>query len=198
MTLVCMMLYLYLLKDTKIVNSFSIWIGHFAFFVVIIIMHSTRLVQVVFRLSEQLVKKGRSFRARYELWKRAILHICKHPILGHGIENQKARLLEYGWGLHAHNLVLEILHQGGIIYFIVFATLIILSGKKLLACQSKDLKISLTVAFLGWAVATLIEPFVTVLLMPLFFLAYNCEKIEECIEKKDIHSEIETDLIMGE
>lgn len=62
--------------------------------------------------------KGSTFSVRYYLWTQAVANIKKSPIFGYGIPEGGHMQLQYNFSGHArssHNLILELILQGGLI-----------------------------------------------------------------------------------
>lgn len=179
-TLGIILMFLCFLKYGKwTINYYWAWSIHVIFFFFILIMKNRKVIDLVILVADFIFNKSKSFTARYHLWGNALDYIRQKLIWGHGIESQMKRLSEYGWGLHTHNFVLEILHQGGIIYAGMFIILVIIVGKRISKCQNLILRGSLIIPILGWIVDTLMEPFMTAFLLVLLVLAYHYKDIEK-------------------
>lgn len=79
---------------------------------------------------ETLLKKNLSFTGRVKIWNLSIRRIIKKPFLGYGVENDALRNIVIN-GSHAHNFILEMLYQGGIVLLSVFIFISYLVIKKL-------------------------------------------------------------------
>ncbi len=184
--LLAMGVYWGVLRKKRFLGFFFSWGCGLAFFLIIVVMRTRVVVDFLTNIFEQSIGKGRSFIARYKLWGVAIEHIMDKPFVGHGIEGQIARLREYGWGLHAHNLILELLHQGGIIYFALFLIVLFICGKKCSLCSNRFVSSVVSCGCFGWVIATLVEPFYNALLMPILLLAYYSEEISEAVDDEPL------------
>ena len=163
--------YVILKNQANIFNYYTYWMIHIVFFIGIIELK----LQNLFRwLIDDLLGKWNSMEARMSLWEKSMTLISSHPIVGHGIWDSLSRQLETGiiWGLHCHNMVMEVLYEGGIIYLVWFAIIVIIAGKRLYKYRNTMESKVISIAFLGWCVATLVEPFMSPFLMGMFVVAY--------------------------
>ncbi|MDT2047776.1 O-antigen ligase family protein [Priestia flexa] len=89
-------------------------IGLVAFLVIVVL----RLQTVFEFIIVKLLKKDISLSSRTEIWDIAYSMFLKSPFIGFG-NNSKGWLIEYNWyNYYAHNLILDILLQGGVIVLI--------------------------------------------------------------------------------
>ena len=165
-------------RSVKMKNCifYFFWCIHLVFFIVVITLN-TEIAFILYDISEILFNKGNSFFARYNLWKLELRYLNRNWITGFGVENQMARLNEYGWALHTHNFILEILHQGGIVYLGFLCTIIRKTGKHMKLIQTPQIYNILILCFFGWIVNTLVEPFITPFLVSLFVVAERANKL---------------------
>lgn len=166
-------------RSWRIFNYYFYWLIHILFFVWVILLNTNNIIS---RLVESLFHKGHSFDLRISLWAKYVMLIGNHWFTGYGIWDQMYREDQVGfyWGMHAHNMILEILYQGGIVYLVMFVALVLMSGKMLMI-ESQESRI-ISIAFLGWIVATLVEPFAGGFLMGMFIIAYYSNTNTEFVE----------------
>ena len=88
----------------------------------------------------------------------------------------------YSWTMHSHNLVLEILHQGGVVQLSLFALMIITAGSRLKKIKNDKLYCAISIAFIGWIIISLVEPYMTPFLMALFVVAFRAGAIEKVLQ----------------
>ncbi len=121
-------IYIFLKDWTGVFNGYSCWGIHILFWVFVYIAQTQRWIQW---LVGDVLGKWNSFLLRAYLWKRMVKLICEAPILGHGIKDSVSREIEAGfnWAMHAHNMVLEILYQGGLINLFFWIVIIAVAGK---------------------------------------------------------------------
>ena len=100
-------------------------------------------------------------------------------ILGHGMQERSFRITELGsrWAMHAHNMLLELLYQGGIINIILWTIIIAVAGKPVYQYRNTTESKIIAIGFLGWCIATLVEPFTTSFLMGMFVIAYRSNSV---------------------
>lgn len=164
--------YLFLKNWTFIFNYYSYWLLHIIFLLSIIIL---KMQDRFIWLINGVLGKWNSIMSRIAIWQKTLVLIHDKLFLGHGDVDSFLRAAEYhlGWGaVHSHNMLMEILYEGGLIALITWLIIIIVSGKMIY--KYRDLKESKIVAtaFLGWCVATLVEPFTSSFLMGMFVIAY--------------------------
>ncbi len=184
LSLACMTLvFLFFKNRTKILNYYVYWSGHIIFFFSVYIFHIHEWFHWL--LVDILGKMG-SLTSRIMMWERTLKLIGRSPIIGYGMQNvyTRAAELHYAHGVHAHNMLLEQLYQGGVIGLMLWVIVIIVSGRKLIKYgYTMESKI-ISTAFLGWCVATLVEPFTTPFLMGMFVIAYRSNR-GEALAKND-------------
>lgn len=151
-----------------LVAYYIFWIIQPLFVIIAIILNTNN---TLLHIIDIFLHKGGSFNLRLLLWSSYLTLIGKCPYTGYGIWDQAYREDQVGfyWGMHAHNLILEILYEGGLVYLVLFSMIIIISGRQL-KYKSNESRI-ISIAFLGWIVATLVEPFTGAFLMGMFILS---------------------------
>jgi O-antigen ligase len=137
-------------------------------------------IQNIFRwFLDSFLDKWNSLQLRINLWLKVCEYIVASPIIGYGVETAVVRELKVGmdWATHAHNLILEILYQGGLIYFVLFALMICLCGRRIMKNKHSYVAVVISAAFGGWAVDSIVEPFMSPFLMGLFIVGYYSDRI---------------------
>lgn len=164
--------YLLFKKRTRIFNYYTYWSIHIVFFVFIIVLKFQNLFKW---LIDGVLQKWRSLELRMDLWDRTIKLIFDAPIFGHGIKTVLERQIENGFNfaMHAHNQLLETLYLGGVVNLVLLIIIIVTTGRRLYKHRNLRSSMIISIAFLGWCVATLVEPFTTSFLMGMFVLGYN-------------------------
>ena len=178
------------------INYATCWLIHPIFFLGIIVFKW----QTYFRwLIDDLLHKWYSFLTRMDLWDTTMRLISDHPIFGHGLWSAIARERESGFNFacHAHNMLLEILYQGGLIYLALFVALVIVAGKRLYARRDTKIAQIITIGFLGWCIHTTVEPYTTPFLMGLFILANKCDLFISAAEARRENPQYETPRQIG-
>lgn len=165
---------LFLYKFHRIVNYFTIWMQQFAFLCIYFIFNGVKWLD---NFVNEVLRKGASFNMRKKLWEWTIRRIVEKPILGHGFWNGAARASLSGerWQVHAHNLVLDTLYVGGLVYLFLFIAIIWVAGRNI--DSSNKIDAFIISAFLGWSLQSNVDPFVTCTLMSLFVFASNSKVI---------------------
>lgn len=157
---------------TKIFNYYNYWLLHLVFFISVILLKS----QIIFKwLIDDMLGKWHSLEVRMELWDRYIEEFIPQKIIfGYGIEDSIERKMkvEMKWACHAHNQLLEVLYQGGIINLVLFLIIIIIVGRNIYQYRNTEESKIISTAFLGWCLHGLVEPFMTPFLMGMFVVAY--------------------------
>lgn len=166
------LVFLFLKKRTWLLNYYTYWLLHIVFFLGVYVLH----IQDWFHwLLEGILGKLSSLTFRITLWGRVLKLIADSPILGHGSQDVFVRTAEVhlAHGVHAHNMLLEQLYLGGVIGLILWVCIILLSGRQLMKYADTQESKIISIAFLGWCIATLVEPFTTAFLMGMFVIAYR-------------------------
>lgn len=176
LSLLCMILvFLFFKNRTRIFNYINYWLIHIFFFFFIFVL---KLQNLFSWLVDDLLGKMVSLLSRMDIWEQTLVYIRKSPLIGYGVQATATRVAEYHstWKIHAHNMLLELLYQGGFIGLGLWICIVIVAGRKLMRYgYTMESKI-ISVAFLGWCIATLVEPFTTPFLMGMFVIAYRSNR----------------------
>ncbi|MFI3214117.1 MAG: O-antigen ligase family protein [Eubacteriales bacterium] len=103
-------------------------------------------------LFDFLFGKDASFSGRDMLWDAALSYIPEKLIFGYGIRENSV-INFYGRSYTSHNLVLEILLDGGIFQLLILLLIIYVLVKRISICQSKQIKNHLTIGFILFFIA---------------------------------------------
>jgi O-antigen ligase len=163
-------------KYTRLFNYFNFWFIQPIMLVLILGIQ----IQNVFRwFLESFLGKWDSLIGRINLWRKVCESIYKSPIIGYGMETSLVRQQKVGlfWASHSHNLILDILYQGGIVYLGFFVLLVCLCGRKMMKNRNNFVVVIITAAFGGWSVHSIVEPFITPFLMGMFIVGYYSDRI---------------------
>ncbi len=176
-----------LFKNWSIIfNYYAYWLMQFGFYLLIIVMNA----QNVFGwLLNDIMNKASSMKGRLLLWKRTINIIKRSPWIGYGVRSSIYRQHETRvgpWAIYAHNLLLEIMYQGGIVYLVLFCVLIIMAGNNMV--RNRELRISqiISIGFLGWSVQSFVEAYRTPFLFGMFILAFYFDRLNANMNRKQI------------
>ena len=174
----CMVLVFAFFKNrTRFFNYMNYWLLHVYFIILVFVF---RIQNMFTWLLDDILGKMGSFLSRLDAWEKTLVLLKQSPIIGFGIKDSATRLAEYHstWMIHSHNQLLELLYRGGIIGFTLFGLIVFLSGRKLMKYgYTMESKI-ISTAFLGWCVATLVEPFTSPFLMGMFVIAHRSNRSE--------------------
>ena len=175
--------YLFFKNYTLIFNYFSYWCLHILFFVCIVQMK----LQNLFRwFIDDILDKWNSLKVRMDLWDRILMFVSASLFTGYGVEDGTVRELKTGFhfAMHAHNMLLEILYQGGIVNILLWIGIVVIAGRKLYQYRYTSESKLIATAFLGWCIATLVEPFTSPFLMGMFVSAYHSNAMPDCADTR--------------
>ena len=165
-----------LLKNrTRLFNYFTYWSIHIFFFFFAVVLKFQNIFQWFI---DGVLGKWNSLLVRMTLWDRTLKLISKSLLFGYGFTDESTRVLEGGfrWASHAHNLLLEILYQGGLVNLALWVVIVIMAGKKLYRCRNNIESKIIAVAFLGWCLDCLMEQWTRPFLVGMFIVAYYSNK----------------------
>ena len=183
MLMVTGVLLIFYRKGKIFVDYWALWTVPIIFFIGIIIFQASSWGNYVYSLSEAAFSKGASFLGRARAWVWGVYYFQRSPFFGYGI----IHTTNYGaesWAVHGHNLMLEILHQGGLASLSLFAALVVTSGRRLRHLKSQKLYCATLVAFAGWIINTLVEIYMTPFLMSLFVVAFRAPSVDRFLQER--------------
>jgi Lipid A core - O-antigen ligase and related enzymes len=164
--------YIFFKNRTGIFNYYNYWLIHLVFFVLVIVM---KLQNYLRWFIDGVLGKWSSLTGRMLVWQAGLELVGRSFIFGYGVEGDEARQRHFLWAVHSHNQLLEILCQGGIIYLILMLMIVGTAGKCLGRNRSSETVKVISIAFLGWCVHSLVEPYITSFLMGMFIIAYHSQ-----------------------
>ena len=177
---VVLLTYVFLCNYTMIFNYYTYWLIQPVFFIVVMV---NKRVDLFRWLIGDALGKWESIRGRMIVWNIELNNLSKYLLFGNGIEYKSDRIKSYlgmRWAVHAHNLVLELLHQGGLIYLMFLIVIILMAGHKLSENRNSLYVKILSIGFLGWSIRCTVDPCFYAMWIALFVLAYKCNaKAEE-------------------
>ena len=143
---------------------------------------------VVFRLQELLAgviyaifKKGVSLTGRTDIWDTAMWMIGKKPLLGYGLgQRGKVYRIVKGKYYHAHNLILELLVEGGVLAMTSFMLMLFGAGRRLWQNRKHPCACLISAGLMSCAVMTCLESFLDtncLLIYTLVFLGYHIKTL---------------------
>ena len=167
--------YVLLKNQTNLLHYYTYWSIHIFFLLFIVVLK----LQYVFQwLIDGMLGKWNALLVRMTLWDKTLELTSEAPLFGHGIPDSITRVLENGfnWATHAHNLMFEILYQGGLINLALWAVIVIVAGTKLYRYRNTMKSKIIAVAFFGWCLDSLVEQYTGPFLMGMFIVAYYSNK----------------------
>lgn len=139
---------------------------------------------VVFRLQdlfaffiEGVLHKGLSFTGRTDIWDEAIAMFLAAPLLGYGVTaTGKVYRLVRNRYYHAHNAILEVLMEGGLISMLGYLFMLERSGKQLLIYRKHDYACLICAGLMACFLMMSMESYLDsngLLIYALIFLGYH-------------------------
>lgn len=171
---------------TVVFNYVNYWLLQVGFYLVIIIMNAQNKFSW---LLNDILNKSSSLKGRMLLWKRTINILKDSPWVGYGTRSGLYRANENrvgAWAIYAHNLILELVYQGGLIYLAMFVVLIIMAGYKMMGQRADNAVKIISIGFLGWSIQSFVEAYRTPFLFGLFILAYYFDRFNRSLVRKKV------------
>lgn len=171
-------------RNTKIFNIFNYIIINIIAFLAIVI---GRVQDYFSFLIVDVLGKSLTFTGRTRIWDRNISYI-KQNWLGYGYEEEAIRKLKNDGFAHAHNQILEVLYQGGILLLLSFASIFYFLGKSLMRFKEhKYAKVTSLFVFMVM-ISMLMEVFRTDYFWIIYMVAYHIGSIilQERKEKVEV------------
>lgn len=174
------LLYVITRKNIKI-NMFVVYFIYAIGFVLIVVYNIQYKIPFFSYLLENVMHKDLSFDNRTTIWAATIASFIKQPLLGYGVTGGGGVLVEFKYRvatLSAHNQILNILYEGGVLSFSFFVIMFGLVAEKIK--KYSLLKVSrLCVCFLiGYLIIMLTEVQTTkALLFITLAIVANLDKI---------------------
>ncbi len=107
-------------KDNgKRINALSLTIANCVLFVLVVLLRVGGLFNFVY---DTILRKSTAIVMRVRLWDRVLPLISNKYLLGYGYRSSRGMtfLLGAGWATHAHNIVLQVLLEGGVISLLLY------------------------------------------------------------------------------
>lgn len=156
--MIAYILFVYRGRLTKYFNSYAL----FATFVVLqILIVFLRLQDYFAFIIEDILGKSITFTGRTEIWDMIYPIILQSPVIGHGLYEGYGLVVWHDKYMYAHNAVLEILTQSGVIGLILFAIPFIMAAVKLYKYRKHFLSGIVTVTLFVFLVTYLMEAQIT-------------------------------------
>lgn len=170
------------LYKIKVLNIKNYWLIFLLAFVLIVVF---RLQESFTYLIVNIFDKDLTLTGRTKIWDKAIEYIKLKPILGYGIESQVIRLEKYKviGGVHAHDIILEILYQSGIIGLNIYSYIIYLVSNILYKIKDNKIESIISIAIFIVYIMMIAEVYNFSIIIILLLIGYNIEKIINIGEK---------------
>jgi O-antigen ligase len=171
--------FIFILLEEKYKDVFN-YVNYWLIQPLVLIMVLAIQIQNNFRwLLDTILGKWSSLMGRINLWRITCGQISSSIIIGYGMKTGLERSMEVGfnWGTYAHNMILETLYRGGLVYFTLFFSMIYLCGKKLKKNRNEFVVVVISAVFGGWSVHSVVESYTTPFLMGLFIVGYYSDRI---------------------
>ena len=153
---------------------------------------------VAFQITEQMsdlftgtLNKSGTLTGRTYIWRSTIMNIASSPWIGHG-SNAAGKLsinysMLYQKSYFSHNLILEVILEGGVLAFVPFLLLFMNAGKALIKYKRHSVSLILVLSLFLYLVISITEswlysPFQYVLVI----ICSNVDKMIKCYEQRNI------------
>lgn len=172
--LIISLLFVFKSNVTKVINPAFLFLLYLLFFIYLITMQDNVVSRFIL---VNLFNRSSNFSGRYVLWKIALRMIRMRPWLGYG-RIAHDYILAWGGYFSSHNYILEILLQGGLLAFMLFAGLVLISIKRLLLLHQSKVTNCLILALWVIMIAALMESAVhSVYIFGVIFFCYHCNRL---------------------
>lgn len=143
---------------------------------------------------ERYFGKVRSFGARQMLWMKTWNQITLKPIIGHGLtlSEYRNRVMNNDFANSAHNQIMEVLYEGGMILLFIFLSIVVLQYIMLMRHYKENLAKSFSTCMFALFVGMMAEVqahhllFFPLLLLPLYYEQICGEGIREVKKKRKV------------
>lgn len=121
-------LFVYGKKSAMLFDSLNLAVIYIAAFFGIIVF---RLQSAFSFIIEDLLHKSISFTGRTDIWDIAIMLIKRSPVIGYGVYEGHGLIFIRGQYYYAHNAVLEVLLQGGVLSLVFYLLIFVIAASVL-------------------------------------------------------------------
>lgn len=115
-------------KSAMLFDSLNLTVIYIAAFFGIIVF---RLQSAFSFIIEDLLHKSISFTGRTDIWDIAIMLIKRSPVIGYGVYEGHGLIFIRGQYYYAHNAVLEVLLQGGVLSLVFYLLIFVIAASVL-------------------------------------------------------------------
>ena len=138
------------------INPYVLILINVVSYIVILIIGSRSRILDMITLA---LNRDATFSGRTVIWERVMELISKSPIIGCGVQanDTVAYQLGYRWVPHAHNLILQILYQGGFAALFVYVVMINLCLKQINEVRDTGISKGATIILFVFFIMALME-----------------------------------------
>lgn len=180
-------LFIYKSKIAYLLNSILLSIFYAIIFLSIFMFN---IQEYFVYIIENILKKSISFTGRTEIWEISKNLISKKPLLGYGLSNNHGWIYWHGKNYYTHNIILEVMIQGGILALIPYLIMFIIAAVSLYKYRSHYISGILSFAIFSMQIVMLTEAYnYEVLLYALIIMSCNISKIIYCINTNNEYKE---------
>lgn len=124
---------------------------------------------------EGVLHKSLTFSNRVPAWERALAYAMQRPLLGNGVNNVNAMMDTIGVA-HAHNHLLELFMQGGVVALALFLPSLCFAGRALARHRTEPAVKATAILLFAFVVLCIVEKMIScTLFYPLILLASRAE-----------------------
>lgn len=178
----------FFVKNIKIFTGITIFktiIIYAAFFYGVVVLQ----IQKYFRwIIFGLLKKDLTFSSRTIIWEKCLEKISEHPIMGYGLQESGNIIELSGYSINgiysstmfsAHNTILQVAYQNGLIIFIPLLKIIMLTSQKLKNVKKGEWKILSIFTLFSMLLIMFAENVQLAPFLDLLIIISNLNKLEE-------------------
>lgn len=140
----------------KIVSGYWIFLAYGVIFILFVVLQNFQIFEFVI---VNILNKTMDISNRTMIWAYYIGLIFQHPFVGYGTEELGALMNMNGTVWYAHNQILDIITQGGVLAFAMFVVWIIFSKHHIDKCSSTIFKGIFNAVLLGYLIIGIAEHF---------------------------------------
>lgn len=168
------LLFFYQRREQRLFNFVTSQCVGFGLFFSIVLF---RLQNIFAFFIEGVLHKGLSFTGRTDIWDKAMVMILRSPVLGYGLaQSGKVYRLSKAKYYHAHNVILEILMEGGLCALISYLLMLGCAGNQLMRYRRHPYACLISGGLMACGLMTVMEPYLDsngLLIYALILLGYH-------------------------
>ena len=171
-------------RSEKKISYMRYYATYIIFYVAVVVFQVQNLFSGFF---ENVLQKDVTFTGRTLIWGQAIYAIAENPIFGYGsmASGRTTVIMAYNTYVGAHNFILQIIIEVGIVGLIIFAVSMVICGRKIMHCNDAKIRRVILMGILAMFIMYLTEGEV---LRPtqyvVLFLAFYAPELEQYCEKE--------------